>query len=82
MVCNMSLEKLTKVEVGVETVVVSLQVAFQQRSYLSSRCWQLLVHTLFSSCVRPQEVAKSNVLLLKPLLCNHHCHALKHALLF
>lgn len=59
---------VTQVQICVEAVVIGVQVALQQGGQLSCICWQLLVDTLFSSSVWPQEVAKCNALLLEPLL--------------
>lgn len=58
----------TKVEVGDEAGVASLQVVLQQRCQLCSSGWQLLVDPLFRSSFGAQEVSKCNFLLLKHLL--------------
>lgn len=59
----------TKVEIGVEAVVVCLQVVFKQGRQLGSSSRQLLIHPLLSSSIWPQKVPKRDVLLLKCLLC-------------
>lgn len=61
-------KKPTKIEVGVKAGVVGIQIASQQGCQLGGGAGQLLIYTLFSSSIRPQEVAKRDTLLLKHLL--------------
>lgn len=61
-------KKPTKIEVGIEAGVVGIQIASQQGCQLGGSAGQLLIYTLFSSSVRPQEETKCDSLLLKHLL--------------